>query len=187
MFESLLYDVMLAFFSENNLFSQNLSRFRSSDSCINQLLSITHEILNAFNKGLEVCGIIFDISKTSDYVWHNGLLFKLRQNGISGDIIDILEDFLRNRKQRVVLDGQCSSWVDIRAGVPKRSIPGPLLFLIYIKDNRSKRTVLFKLTIILSLQIIEKERKILRVSTNTVITHNYLIVFIAHKVIKLMT
>ena len=80
MFESLLYDVMLAFFSENNLFSPNLSRFRSSDSCINQLLSITHEILNAFNKGLEVCGIIFDISKTSDYVWHNGLLFKLRQN-----------------------------------------------------------------------------------------------------------
>ena len=102
-------------------------------------------------------------------------------------IINILEDFLRNRKQRVVLDGQCSSRVDIRAGVPKRSILGPLLFLIYIKDNRSKRTVLFKLTIILSLQIIEKERKILRVSTNTVITHNYLIVFIAHKVIKLMT
>ena len=102
MFERLLYDVMLAFFSENNLFSPNLSRFRSSDSCINQLLSITHEILNAFNKGLEVCGIIFDISKTSDNVWHNGLLFKFRQNGISGDIIDILEDFLRNRKQRVV-------------------------------------------------------------------------------------
>ena len=65
-------------------------------------------------------------------------------------IINILEDFLRNRKQRVVLDGQCSSRVDIRAGVPKRSILGPLLFLIYIKDNRSKRTVLFKLTIILS-------------------------------------
>ena len=150
MFESLLYDVMLAFFSENNLFSPNLSRFRSSDSCINQLLSITHEILNAFNKGLEVCGIIFDISKTSDNVWHNGLLFKLLQNGISGDIIDILEDFLRNRKQRVVLDGKCSSWVDIRAGVPQRSILGPLLFLIHIKDNRSKRTVLFKLTIILS-------------------------------------
>ena len=102
-------------------------------------------------------------------------------------IINILEDFLRNRKQRVVLDGQCSSRVDIRAGVPKRSILGPLLFLIYIKDNRSKRTVLFRLTIILSWKVIEKERKILRVSTNTVITHNYLIVFIAHKVIKLIT
>ena len=141
---------MFAFFSENNFLSPHQSRFRPSDSCINQLLSITHEISNAFNKRLEVRGIIFDTSKTSDKVWHNGLLFKLRQNGKGGDIIDILEEFLRNRKQRVVLNGQCSSWADIRAGAPQSSILGPLLFRIYIKDNRSKRTVLFKLTIVLS-------------------------------------
>ena len=71
------------------------------DSFINQLLSINHKILNTFVKGLEVRGIFLDVSKAFDKVWHDGLTFKLRQNGISGDINNILRDFLRNRKQRV--------------------------------------------------------------------------------------
>ena len=108
-FERLIYNVMYDFPTENDLLSPNQSGFRSDDSCINQLLSINHEILNAFDKGLEVCGIFLDISKAFDKVWHGSLIFKLRQNGISGDIINILQEFLRNRKQRVVLNGQCSS------------------------------------------------------------------------------
>ena len=125
---------MYDFLSDNNLLSLNQPGFRSGDSCIHQLLSINHEILNAFGKGYEVCVIFLDISKAFDKVWHDGLLFKLRQNGISGDIINILQDILRNRKQRLVLDGQCSSWADVNVGVPQGSILGSLLFLIYIND-----------------------------------------------------
>ena len=121
------------FFLKNNLLSPNQSIFRPEDSYINQLLSINHEILSAFDIRLEVREIFLDISKAFDKVWHDGLIFKLRQNGICGETINILEDFLSDRKQRVALNGQCSSWTDIRAGVPQGSILVPLLFLIYIK------------------------------------------------------
>ena len=78
--------------------------------------------------------VILDVSKAFDKVWHAGLIYKLHQNSICGDLINILNDFLTNRKQRVVLNGQCSSRVDIQAGVPQGSILGPLLFLIYVND-----------------------------------------------------
>ena len=125
---------MYDFLTDNNLLSPIQSGFRSDDCCINQLLTINHEILNAFDKSLEDRGTFLDISKAFDKVWHDGLIFKLRHNGISGDIINILRDFLCNRKQRVVLNDQCSSWADANAGVPQGSILIPLLFLIYINE-----------------------------------------------------
>ena len=66
--ERLIYNVMLDFLNDNNLLSLNQSGFRSGDSCINQDLSINHEILNAFDKGLEVRGIFLDVSKAFDKV-----------------------------------------------------------------------------------------------------------------------
>ena len=88
---------MFSFCIENDLISQNQSGFKPGDSCINQLLSIMHEIFKSFDDGWEVRGVYLDISKAFDKVWHEGLLLKLKLNGISRNWLKLMEDFLANR------------------------------------------------------------------------------------------
>ena len=67
-------------------------------------------------------------------MWHEGLILKLNQYGISENLLRLIKCFLKNSKQRVALNGQASSRTKVLAGIPQGSILGQLFFLIYIND-----------------------------------------------------
>ena len=125
---------MFTYFIENNLISENQLGFKPDDSCVNQLLAITHEIFSSFDDSYKVRGVFLDISEAFDEVSDEEIIHKLKCNEISRNLLRLLTHFLRNRKQRVILNDQSSSWANITAGVPQGSILGPLLFLMYISD-----------------------------------------------------
>ena len=74
-FEKLIFNEILKFFIENELISPNQSGFKPGDSCINQLLPITHEIYKSFDKEFQFRDIFSRYIEGFGKVWHEGLSF----------------------------------------------------------------------------------------------------------------
>ena len=106
------------------------------DLCVHQLISITQDIYKAFdaNSSLEVRGVFLDLPKAFDKVWHDSLLYILRRMGICGKYLGLIDSFLSDRFQRLLLNSQTTEWSQIKIRVPQGLILGPLLFLVYIND-----------------------------------------------------
>ena len=89
-FEEIILSSLFVYLNYNNLLNSNQSGFRPGDSCVHQLIPITHNICKAFdaNPSLEVSEVFLYLSKAFDKVWHDGLLYKLRRMGICGEYVE---------------------------------------------------------------------------------------------------
>ena len=116
-FEKVIFNSIFEYIEANNLLCPDQSGFRPSDSCEYQLLSILHEIYKCLdcNPPKDVRGIFLDLSKAFDRVWHDGLIYKIKHIGITGNSLKLIESFLSNIFQQVVLNGQSSSWTPVCA------------------------------------------------------------------------
>ena len=86
------------YFHCNRLFTPSQSGFLPGDSCIVQFISTFYEIQTAFdeNPTIDVTGVVLDISKAFDKVWHDGIIFKLKAYGVECDLLLLLKNYLEN-------------------------------------------------------------------------------------------
>ena len=131
-FERLIHKQMYSFM-ENKL-SKYMTGFRSNHGTQHSLIAMLERWKHALDKGEYVSSLFMDLSKAFDTINHDLLLAKLEAYGFSKISIEFMHSYLKNRKQRVLINNSFSESKKVTIGVPQGSILGPLLFNIFVND-----------------------------------------------------
>ena len=106
--------------------------FLKARSCLTNLLYFFEEITKWVDEWSPVDVIYLDFQKAFDKVPHQRLILKLKSHCMGNSIINWIEQWLTDRKQRVVVDGEVSSWKSVLSGVPQGSVLGPTQWPTFI-------------------------------------------------------
>jgi hypothetical protein len=133
--EHLVIDQLDQYIEENNLIYQFQSGFRKQHSTTTALIKISDDIRSAKDNHEVTFMILLDFSKAFNCIDFDILAIKMfKYFNFSEDAVLFFVNFLKNRKQCTVLNGNKSQFIELLGGVPQGTVSGPKLFNLYIND-----------------------------------------------------